>query len=93
MLIKVIWLFINILITITITCYLLGHIKIVIELLNFIKKSAMVNVTDLMGTINHIAESIDKQNSSLLSSINLGMGPLGVGINPNVLWEKLKKVF
>ena len=64
-----------------------------IELLNFIKKSAMVNVTDLMGTINHIAESIDKQNSSLLSSINLGMGPLGVGINPNVLWEKLKKVF
>ena len=53
----------------------------------------MVNVTDLMGTINHIAESIDKQNSSLLSSINLGMGPLGVGINLMYCGKNLKRYF
>lgn len=63
------------------------------ELLNFIKKSAEVNVANLMETINYIAESIDKQNKSLLSSINLGIGPLGVGFNPNVFFEKLKKAF
>lgn len=64
-----------------------------IELLNFIKNSAVINVAELMGTIDYLKESIDKQNESLLSTINLGIGSLGVGLNPNVLWEKLKKIF
>lgn len=47
-----------------------------------------------MNSINYIKDAIEKHNNkNLVSAINIGVGPLGVGIDTEALYEKLKKVF
>lgn len=65
-----------------------------LELLQYIRNSANVNFEDLMNSINYIKDAIEKHNNkNLVSAINIGVGPLGVGIDTEALYEKLKKVF
>lgn len=52
----------------------------------------MVDIAELMKVIDYIKDSIDKQNKNIFSSVNLSIGPLGVGFNPEPLWEKSKKM-
>lgn len=65
-----------------------------LELLQYIRNSANANFEDLMKSINYIKDTIEKHNNkNLVSTLNIGVGPLGVGIDTDVLCEKVKKYF
>lgn len=65
-----------------------------LELLQFIENSANTNFDDLRSSINYIKNAIEEHNNkNLVSTLNIGVGPLGVGIDTDVLCEKVKKVF